>query len=247
MPDEALALAVPGVLLYIQRAQSHLRFSSLGFILPPCYNDLKITIGGIMKLLSLFAQADGYSTDPYMYDTSTYETYNSAGTQISNETAVAVLLFTLIFSLVIGLIVYAISAFLLGRIFKKAGVEAWKAWVPVYNMWVLLELGGQKGFWAVLALVPVVNIVSIVFLIIAQYNIGLKLQKEGWFVLLAIFLSPVWLIWLAFDKSTWEGKGTASPEAATANGAPASTTTPPTPPEAPASPTPPAETPPKEQ
>jgi hypothetical protein len=194
-----------------------------------------------MKLLSLFAQADGYSTDPYMYDSSTYETYNSAGSQISNETAVAVMLFTLIIGLVIGLIAYAVSAFLLSRIFKKAGVEAWKAWVPVYNTWVLLELGDQKGFWAVLALVPVVNIVSIVFLIIAEYNIGLKLQKEGWFVLLAIFLPLVWLIWLAFDKSTWKG---AAPVVATANGAPA-TTAPTTPPAA--SPAPPTETPPKEQ
>ena len=38
---------------------------------------------------------------------------------------------------------------------------------------------------------------------IAMYNIGLKLGKEGIFVLLAIFLSPVWLTWLAVDKSVW--------------------------------------------
>ena len=91
-------------------------------------------------------------------------------------------------------------------------------------MWILLELGDQKGFWAVLAIIPFVNIVSAVFMIIAEYNIGLKLGKEGWFVLLAIFLPLVWLIWLAFDKSTWKGVAPKATPAATTSA------TPPTPP-----------------
>src|SRR5690606_4273977 len=95
--------------------------------------------------------------------------------------------------------------------FKKAGVESWKAWVPVYNNWVMLQLGGQQGWWAVVAFIPVANLVAAVFMCIAMYNIGLKLGKEGAFVLLAIFLYAVWLIWLAVDKSTWkEAAGTPS-------------------------------------
>ena len=82
----------------------------------------------------------------------------------------------------------------------------------------MLELGGQKGWWAILMLVPVVNIVALVFYFIAAYYIGLKLGKEGVFVLLAIFLPIVWLIWLAFDKSTWNN---AAPAAAVAAPAPA--------------------------
>lgn len=90
-------------------------------------------------------------------------------------------------------------------IFKKAGVPAWKAWVPIYSTWVMLELGDQPGWWVLLNFVPFVNLVALVFMYIAMYNIGLKLQKEGWFVILAIFLPIVWLIWLALDKSTWQG------------------------------------------
>lgn len=106
--------------------------------------------------------------------------------------------------LVLSLISYIINSIFMGMIFKKASVEAWKAWVPVYNIWKFMQIGGQQGFWAVLMLIPVVNMVSLVFYYIAAYNIGLKLQKEGWFVLLAIFLPLVWLIWLALDKSTWQ-------------------------------------------
>ena len=87
------------------------------------------------------------------------------------------------------------------QIFKKAGVKPWIAWVPFYNNWKLLELGGQQGFWAVLAIVPFVNIVAAIFLYIAMFHVGKKFGKDGAFVLLAIFLPFVWLIWLAVDKS----------------------------------------------
>lgn len=111
----------------------------------------------------------------------------------------------LFFFLIVALISYVITAWLLGRIFKKAGVEQWIAWVPIYNNWKLLEIGGQQGFWAVLALIPFVNIVSAIFTYIAMYHVGKKLGKEDWFVLFAIFLPIVWLIWLAFDDSKWSG------------------------------------------
>ena len=68
----------------------------------------------------------------------------------------------------------------------------------------MLEIGGQKGFWAVLGFVPIVNFVSLIFVIIAMYQIGLNLGKEAWFVLLAIFVPLVWYIWLAVDSSKWK-------------------------------------------
>ena len=111
------------------------------------------------------------------------------------------------FVFLIFIVSYAIHAFLLGRIFKKAGIEQWIAWVPFYNIWKTLQLGGQQGFWAVLMIIPFVSIVASIFLYIAMYNIGLKLQKDGWFVLLAIFFPIVWYAWLAFDGSKWNENG----------------------------------------
>lgn len=108
-----------------------------------------------------------------------------------------------IFVLLVFVLAYALFAYILGRIFKKAGEDAWKAWVPVYNSWVFLEIGGQKGVWAVLGLIPPLGIVTFVFSIIAAIKIGEKLGKPGAFVLLYVFVSYVWLIWLAFDSSTW--------------------------------------------
>lgn len=116
-------------------------------------------------------------------------------------------------SLIFALISYVIGALCLMQIFKKAGSPAWPAWVPIYNTWRTLEIGGQQGFWAVLALIPFVNIVSTIFLYIAQYHIGLKLGKSGAFVAWAILFPAVWYIWLAVDKSTWNETKTTEVEA----------------------------------
>lgn len=150
-----------------------------------------------MSILSLFGQASDYEYTPYDYSTSTTTTYD--------EATPAVMAGLLIVYLIAIVAIYVITSLSLSRIFKKAGVEGWKAWVPFYNNWVMLELGGQQGFWAVLMIVPLVNIAAGIFTLIAMYHIGLKLGKSGAFVLLAIFLPLVWYIWLAVDKSTWEG------------------------------------------
>jgi hypothetical protein len=150
-----------------------------------------------VNITTLLAQSYSYDAD-YYYNT-------SANLTPAEQTAVAgAILFFIVFMLFAVVITYVISSLLLTRIFKKAGVETWKAWVPVYNNWVLLEMGEQKGYWAVIALIPVVNIIAAVFMIIAMYNVGLKFGKEGAFVLLAIFLPIVWLIWLAVDDSKWK-------------------------------------------
>jgi hypothetical protein len=108
-----------------------------------------------------------------------------------------------VFFIVFFLIFYVLYSYMLGRIFKKADVEQWIAWVPFYNNWKMLEIGGQQGYWAILAIIPLVNIASAVFMFMAMYHIGRKLGKDDWFVLLAIFLPIVWIAWLAFDDSKW--------------------------------------------
>lgn len=138
-----------------------------------------------------------------------------------------------LFSVLLALIVYVVTAIFLSKIFRKAGIEGWKAWVPIYNTWVLLEMGEQPGWLALLLLagwIPVVGfipaLVTTVFLYIAMYKIGMKFGKGGEFVLLAIFLPIVWVIWLAVDsKAVWNG----SKPAADANVPPTTPADPPAP------------------
>lgn len=128
----------------------------------------------------------------------------SSGSQLTDAETAAIVGVILVFLLVLVLISYIVTAWLLSRVFKKAGVKPWIAWVPIYNGWKILELGNQQGFWAVLAIIPPVYFVSMIFTYIAFYHIGKKFGKEDWFILLAIFVPIVWLAWLAFDDSKWQ-------------------------------------------
>lgn len=153
-----------------------------------------------MNILTTFAQS--YSNS--------YPTTSNMTAADSAATAAVALIFMLgWFIFFVG--VYVVFSLCLMKIFKKAGVKPWIAWVPFYNNWKMLEIGGQQGFWAVLAILPIINIVSSVFMYIAMYHIGKKLNKDGTFVLLAIFLPIVWFIWLAVDKSEWNDKATNAP------------------------------------
>ena len=111
--------------------------------------------------------------------------------------------------LFVGLVVYVYYALAVSAIFRKAGLKAWPAWVPFFNTWRILQLGGQKGWWLLVGLIPFVGvIVYLVFLIIAGVNIQTALGKPGVFYLLALFLTPVWYGILAWDRSTWQPKHT---------------------------------------
>jgi hypothetical protein len=139
--------------------------------------------------------------------------YSTTNTLSEAELASAFAIIAIFWGLIaiVTIISYVVAAISLMKIFTKAGVPSWIAWVPFYNNWKMLEIGGQRGFWAVLAIIPIVNIASAVFVYIAMYHIGLKLGKSGSFLVLGIFLPVVWMLWLAFDKSTWNEGASPAP------------------------------------
>lgn len=114
-------------------------------------------------------------------------------------------------ALVLGLVAlafslagYVIGSWLTMLIFRKAGIESWKAWVPFYSQWVFLELGGQSGWMILLTLIPGASIVALIFIYIAAFHVGAAFSKSsaGW-VVLYVFLPVVWLAVVAFDSSRW--------------------------------------------
>lgn len=87
-------------------------------------------------------------------------------------------------------------------IFSKLGEKGWKSIIPIYNTVTFLRLGNQSGWWVLVGLVPFLGAIVLgIISAFAAYTIGLKLHKPGWFVVLYILVSPIWLIILAFSKS----------------------------------------------
>jgi len=139
---------------------------------------------------------------------------NTSNGTLDDATTSAIIVGFMLLTFIISLALYLTISLCLMSIFKKAGVKQWIAWVPFYNSWKILEIGGQQGFWAVLSIVPIVSLVSLVYIYIAMYHIGIKLGKDGIFVLLAILLPYVWYIWLAVDKSVWNDQASTAPSLA---------------------------------
>ena len=69
---------------------------------------------------------------------------------------------SIVSSAIITIAVYILMAVFYMKLFAKANVPAWKAWVPVVNTWKFLELGGYPGAISILSLVG--TLVSYIYL-----------------------------------------------------------------------------------
>lgn len=129
----------------------------------------------------------------------------------------AVLIFLLVYGIILAgtlLISYLVTAITLSMFFRKVGVDPRLAWVPIYNYWKWLEVGGQNGQLALLMLVPYAGIVTSIYLYIGMYRTGFAFGKDSSWVVLGIFLPFVWCILLSRPNEVYR------PEWITARGFP---------------------------
>jgi hypothetical protein len=79
---------------------------------------------------------------------------------------------------------------------------AWFSWVPILNIILMLKLIGKNGWWILMLLVPIANLV---FIIIWYIQLFQAFGKYGAWVLMQIFLpivsSVLWVVW-AYDPNT---------------------------------------------
>ena len=104
----------------------------------------------------------------------------------------------------IVVVFYAGGAYIIGRMFKKAGIPQWAAWIPGYNFWKYFEMGKQPPWIALLMLIPYIGIVASVFIIPATYHVNKGFGKSHSYLLMAYFLPVLWLGILAFGDDKWQ-------------------------------------------
>ncbi|MCR4315782.1 MAG: DUF5684 domain-containing protein [Planctomycetes bacterium] len=73
------------------------------------------------------------------------------------------MLFMLVY---LAIVVVAIAG--MWKVFSKAGQPGWASIVPIYNLYVMSQIGGKEIIWFILCFVPIVNIAAIFVL-----NIGI--------------------------------------------------------------------------
>jgi len=99
----------------------------------------------------------------------------------------------------IGTLLVFLPSFGIAPLFKKAGVPAWKAYVPFYNTWVMQELAQRPKHWVFWQAIPVVGwfITPGIFIefvkIFGKFSLGHHT--------LASVLAPVYFPYLAYKES----------------------------------------------
>jgi len=104
-------------------------------------------------------------------------------------------------------IVYAIVVVLgiiaMWRVFTKAGRPGWAAIIPIYNTYTLIKVAGYSGWFLLLLLIPVVNIV---ILVVISLGVAKNFGKSGVFGFIGLFLfSIIGYLILAFGSAQYVG------------------------------------------
>ena len=104
---------------------------------------------------------------------------------------------------VMALVVIAIVG--MWKVFTKAGQPGWACIVPIYNLYVLLQIAGKPAWWIVLFLIPLVNIIAGLLLAIeVAKSFG---QSAGWGIIMLFLLSGIGYMVLGFGNYRYVGPG----------------------------------------
>jgi len=87
----------------------------------------------------------------------------------------------------IGLAVLVIAG--MWKAFAKAGQPGWAVLVPIYNIYVLLQVAGRPGWWLLLCIIPIVNLV---ISLIVCLDVAKRFGKDG------VFGIGLWLLGVIF-------------------------------------------------
>lgn len=146
--------------------------------------------------------------DNYYYDGGDY--YSSNVSPAETAGFLAFIAAYIGFILIISIGVYVLTSIAKMKIFEKAGLPGWKAWVPIYRKWKFLELGGYSGALIFLAFIPFFGgIALLVAMCLAANEISKKLDKSDIFILFPLgfitggITTIIWYYIAGFSKSTW--------------------------------------------
>ena len=106
-------------------------------------------------------------------------------------------------SLITSLVAYVLSAIALMKIFEKAGVTAWYAWIPILNSYWLMKIATGNGWLFLLALIPCVG--TLIVLILLAVKLAPAFGKGGGMIALLILLPIIAYFILGFGDAQYVG------------------------------------------
>ena len=91
-------------------------------------------------------------------------------------------------------------------IFHKAGRHGWAAIIPIYNLYTTCKVAGRPGWWWILFLIPLVNIVT---LFVVYHGVAKNFGKGTLYGILLVLFTPIVCLVLGLGSSTYVGEAPA--------------------------------------
>ena len=86
------------------------------------------------------------------------------------------------------------------KTFEKAGKPGWACLVPIYNVFVMLQIAGKPAWWLLLFLIPFVNLIVA---IIVMIEIARRFGKGPGFGIGLAFLGFIFFPILGFGSAQY--------------------------------------------
>ena len=105
---------------------------------------------------------------------------------------------------IIYAVVVVVAIIALWRVFAKAGRPGWAAIIPIYNIYTLVKVSGNSGWFVLLYFIPVVNIIISV---IDALGVAKNFGKSGVFGFVGLWLfSLIGYLILGFGSAQYVGE-----------------------------------------
>ena len=98
-------------------------------------------------------------------------------------------------------IIHGLATF---KFYKKAGIEAWKAFVPFLNMYELMNVINRPKWWMIFVYIPIVNLLMMPVLWVQTLKVFEKKEsKDVWLAVLTLGLYVAYVNFTEADKLTY--------------------------------------------
>ncbi len=114
---------------------------------------------------------------------------------MDNGESIAELVFLILYLAV--LVLMAAGAW---KMFEKANQPGWGVLIPVYNLVLLLRVGGKPLWWLILMIIPIVSIIPMILIPMA---IARNFGKGGGYAIGLIFLPFIFYPMLGFGSAEY--------------------------------------------
>ena len=100
--------------------------------------------------------------------------------------------------------VIVLTIIVLWRVFSKAGRPGWAALIPIYNIYTLVKVSGNSGWFTLLYFIPIVDII---ISIVVSLGVAKNFGKSGVFGFIGLWLfAPIGYLILAFGSAQYIGE-----------------------------------------